>query len=78
MPETFRIGLLGHGTVGSAFAELLEQRADAIVPVTGAYGHAMASNYTGIRRPPAAFAAAGDARAVVRRETYEDLGARDV
>ena len=35
MPETFRVGLLGHGTVGSAFAELLEQRADAIVPVTG-------------------------------------------
>ncbi len=35
MPETFRVGLLGHGTVGSAFAELLDQRADAIVPVTG-------------------------------------------
>jgi homoserine dehydrogenase len=35
VPETFRIGLLGHGTVGAAFAELLEQRAEAIVPVTG-------------------------------------------
>jgi homoserine dehydrogenase len=35
VPETFRIGLLGHGTVGSAFARLLEERADAIVPVTG-------------------------------------------
>jgi homoserine dehydrogenase len=35
VPETFRVGLLGHGTVGSAFAELLEQRADAIVPITG-------------------------------------------
>ncbi|HWT22087.1 MAG TPA: homoserine dehydrogenase [Solirubrobacteraceae bacterium] len=35
MPETFRVGLLGHGTVGSAFAALLEARADAIVPVTG-------------------------------------------
>jgi homoserine dehydrogenase len=33
--ETFRVGLLGHGTVGSAFARLLEERADAIVPVTG-------------------------------------------
>src|ERR671924_1414608 len=31
----FRIGLLGHGTVGSAFATLLEQRADSIVPITG-------------------------------------------
>jgi homoserine dehydrogenase len=35
VPETFRVGLLGHGTVGSAFARLLEERADAIVPVTG-------------------------------------------
>src|SRR4051794_32505792 len=35
MPETFRIGLLGHGTVGSAFGRLLAQRADAIVPITG-------------------------------------------
>jgi homoserine dehydrogenase len=35
MPATFRVGLLGHGTVGAAFAELLEARADAIVPVTG-------------------------------------------
>jgi len=35
MAETFRVGLLGHGTVGSAFAELLAERADAIVPVTG-------------------------------------------
>jgi homoserine dehydrogenase len=33
--ETFRVGLLGHGTVGSAFARLLSERADAIVPVTG-------------------------------------------
>ena len=35
MAETFRVGLLGHGTVGSAFAELLGERADAIVPITG-------------------------------------------
>jgi homoserine dehydrogenase len=34
-PEPFRIGLLGHGTVGSAFAELLEQRADAIEAEVG-------------------------------------------
>src|SRR3712207_1960604 len=30
MPEPFRVGLLGHGTVGSAFHELIESRADAI------------------------------------------------
>jgi len=35
VPETFSVGLLGHGTVGSAFATLLEQRADSIVPITG-------------------------------------------
>jgi homoserine dehydrogenase len=33
--ETFKVGLLGHGTVGKAFAELLADRADAIQPVTG-------------------------------------------
>ena len=31
----FRIGVLGHGTVGSAFAELLPRRAEQIAHVTG-------------------------------------------
>jgi len=31
----YRVGLLGHGTVGGAFAELLPQRADAVAAVTG-------------------------------------------
>src|SRR3954469_12353657 len=35
MSETFRVGLLGHGTVGSAFETLLAERADAFVPITG-------------------------------------------
>jgi homoserine dehydrogenase len=35
MAETFKVGLLGHGTVGSAFAQMVAERADAIVPVTG-------------------------------------------
>ncbi len=35
MTETFRVGLLGHGTVGSAFEALLAERADAIAAVTG-------------------------------------------
>ena len=38
---------------------------------------AMASNYNGIRRPPVVFCSGGEARAVVRRETYEDR-VRDV
>src|SRR3954470_4771049 len=33
--EPFRIGLLGHGTVGGAFAELLAERADAVAAITG-------------------------------------------
>jgi homoserine dehydrogenase len=33
---TFRVGLLGHGTVGSAFHELLEERADTIDAAVGA------------------------------------------
>jgi homoserine dehydrogenase len=32
---TFSVGLLGHGTVGSAFRELLEERAGAIEATTG-------------------------------------------
>ncbi len=43
------------------------------VPVTGAYGHAMASNYNRIPRPPVVFVADGRARLVIRRETVEDL-----
>jgi homoserine dehydrogenase len=33
--EAFRIGLLGHGTVGAAFVELLESRAGQVEAVTG-------------------------------------------
>ena len=49
-----------------------------VTPATGAYGYAMANNYNGVPRPPVVFASQGDARVVVRRETYEDLFARDV
>ena len=49
-----------------------------VTPATGAYGHAMASNYNGVTRPPVIFCAGGEARVVVRRETYDDLTARDV
>ena len=47
-------------------------------PVTGAYGQAMGSNYNRITRPPVVFVRDGDARLVVRRETYDDLLATDV
>jgi homoserine dehydrogenase len=35
MTQPFRIGLLGHGTVGAAFAELVETRAGQVEAVTG-------------------------------------------
>jgi len=47
-------------------------------PVTGAYGHSMGSNYNKVTRPPVVFVANGEARLVVRRETYADLLAADV
>jgi diaminopimelate decarboxylase len=49
-----------------------------VIPATGAYGHAMANNYNAVPRPPVVFCKDGDARLVVRRETYDDLTARDV
>jgi diaminopimelate decarboxylase len=48
------------------------------MPVTGAYGHSMGSNYNKITRPPVVFCADGEARLVVRRETFDDLLATDV
>ena len=52
---------------------------DAVAtPVTGAYGYSLANNYNGVPRPPVVFCRDGEARVVVRRETYEDLVARDV
>jgi diaminopimelate decarboxylase len=49
-----------------------------VIPATGAYGHAMASNYNAVPRPPVIFCSDGNARVVVSRETYEDLTLRDV
>jgi len=49
-----------------------------VVPATGAYSHAMANNYNAVPRPPVIFCKDGQARVVVRRETYDDLTARDV
>jgi diaminopimelate decarboxylase len=46
-------------------------------PVTGAYGHSMASTYNQMPRPAVVFVHDGRARVVVRRETFDDLVARD-
>ncbi len=47
-------------------------------PVTGAYGHSMASNYNKVGRPPVVFVRDGKARTVIRRETEDDLLALDL
>lgn len=43
------------------------------VPATGAYHHALASNYNQVCRPPVVAVKDGVARPIVRRETEEDL-----
>jgi diaminopimelate decarboxylase len=48
------------------------------VPVTGAYHHALSSNYNMVGRPPIIGVRDGAARVLVRRETDEDLLRRDV
>jgi diaminopimelate decarboxylase len=47
-------------------------------PVTGAYGYSMASNYNKVPRPAVVFLRDGQARLVVRRETFDDLVRLDV
>ncbi|MGH9178521.1 MAG: diaminopimelate decarboxylase family protein, partial [Acidimicrobiales bacterium] len=42
-------------------------------PVTGAYGHSMASTYNKVPRPPVLFVRDGRARVVVARESLDDL-----
>jgi diaminopimelate decarboxylase len=48
------------------------------VPATGAYCFTMANTYNGNRRIPVVFVRDGSARLVVRRETWDELLARDV
>ena len=44
-----------------------------VMPVTGAYGYSMASNYNKVMRPAVVFVSGGESRLVVRRETFDDL-----
>jgi diaminopimelate decarboxylase len=68
------------GDVIAPDVELADPRAGDVVvtPATGAYGYALANNYNAVPRPPVVFAKGGEARVVVRRETHDDLWARDV
>ena len=44
-----------------------------VTPGTGAYGYALANNYNGQPRPAVVFVGDGSARAVIRRETWDDV-----
>ena len=48
-----------------------------VVPVTGAYCSALSNNYNGALRPPVVLCREGTARIVQRRETLDDLLARN-
>ncbi|MFT4286647.1 diaminopimelate decarboxylase [Nocardioides sp.] len=48
------------------------------VPATGAYCRSMASNYNHALRPPVVAVRDGEARVIVRRETFDDLLATDL
>jgi diaminopimelate decarboxylase len=47
-------------------------------PVTGAYGYSMAAPYHRVPRPAVVFAANGDARVVIERESVEHMLALDI
>lgn len=49
-----------------------------VVPVTGAYCFTMSNNYNAALRPPVIYCRDGTARVGVRRETFDDLLAREV
>ena len=49
-----------------------------VVPATGAYCFTMSNNYNAALRPPVIYCDNGTARVGVRRETFEDLLAREV
>jgi len=60
--------------------ELPDPRPGDVLAVfsTGAYNHSMASNYNRLPRPAVVMTNAGEHRLSVRRETYEDLVAREL
>ncbi len=82
-PKTYRATIAGRccesgDLLGEDMALQVPQRGDILaVLVTGAYNYSMASNYNRIPRPPVILVKDGKARVAVRRETYEDLTARD-
>ncbi|WP_432544392.1 diaminopimelate decarboxylase [Kineococcus sp. SYSU DK002] len=73
-----------HGEAGDVLAADVPLPVDTRVgdllafPAAGAYQVSMSSNGTAVPRPPVIAVRGGQARLLVRRETVEDLGRRDV
>ena len=61
-------------------AELPEVRPKDLIVIcsTGAYGYSMASNYNRLGRPAVVFVKSGEARLVIKRETFEDQYTIDI
>ena len=65
--------------IGEGMALQKPSRGDTLaVLTTGAYNYAMASNYNRLPRPPVVMVKKGNARLVVKRETFEDLVRNDL
>jgi diaminopimelate decarboxylase len=84
-PRPWTVSVVGkHCESGDLIVKDAQVPADLAVgdvlatPVTGAYGHSMASTYNKVPRPPVVFVRDGSYRVVVRRETLDDLLALDV
>ena len=69
----------GDVLLDEGFLPVATGRGDLVVtPVTGAYGYSMASNYNRVPRPAVVVVSDGEARAVLRRETFDDLARLEV
>jgi len=83
-PDLETVTVVGrHCESGDILVDEVDLSAPAVgdllaVPATGAYCFTMSNNYNGNRRIPVVFARDGRCRVVVRRETWDDLSARDV
>ncbi|MHB1969124.1 MAG: diaminopimelate decarboxylase [Acidimicrobiales bacterium] len=69
----------GDVLVDAGFLPVATGRGDLVVtPVTGAYGYSMASNYNRVPRPAVVMVRDGEARVMLRRETFDDLARLEV
>ncbi len=83
-PKDFKITLAGRCCESGdliqedALVQHVEPGDIMAVLSTGAYNYSMSSNYNRIPKPPVVMVSGGQSRVVVRRETYEDIIAKDM